>query len=395
MLHDFEDANVAHTTGPRFAGDAAVRVIAPADFDAAVQEITRWDGYEPTPLTGLAGLADALTVASVDYKHEGPRFGLGSFKALGGAYAALLVLQREITVRTGRRVALASVTDPEFATLVSGITLTTAIDGNHGRSVAWGARRLGANCRIYVHADVSEGRAEAIRDLGADVIRVAGDYDHSVAAAREESETNGWFVVSDTSWPGYAETPRDVMAGYGIMAREIVAALDCPPTHVFLQGGVGALAGSVVAAFRQSWGPESPRAIVVEPELARCLFASAQAGRATAVPVTEESLMAGLSCGEPSALAWEILSEEVSDFLTIPEGLVAPAMRLMAEPISGDPAVETGESGIAGLAGFIGAAVQDDLRRACGLDGDSRVLLIGSEGVTDRTVYERVLGEGG
>jgi len=145
----------------------------------------------------------------------------GSFKALGGAYAALWVLQREITVRTGRMVALASVTDPEFATLVSGLTLTTATDGNHGRSVAWGARRLGARCRIYIHADVSEGRADAMRDLGAEVIRVAGDYDHSVAVAREESEVNGWFVVSDTSWPGYAATPRDVMAGYGVMARVI------------------------------------------------------------------------------------------------------------------------------------------------------------------------------
>lgn len=315
----------------------------------------------------------------------------GSFKALGGAYAALWVLQREITVRTGRMVALASVTDPEFATLVSGLTLTTATDGNHGRSVAWGARRLGARCRIYIHADVSEGRADAMRDLGADVIRVAGDYDHSVAVAREESEVNGWFVVSDTSWPGYAATPRDVMAGYGVMAREIVEALERPPTHVFLQGGGGALAGSVAAALRQSWGSESPRAIVVEPKFARCLFASAQAGRATAASVTEESLMAGLSCGEPSALAWAILAEEVSDFLTIPERLVVPAVRLMVKPIAGDPAVEAGESGIAGLAGFIGAAVQDDLRRACGLDGDSRVLLIGSEGVTDRAVYERVL----
>ncbi len=394
MLDEFDSARMDHVAGLRRGGDAASRVLTAADFAEAVAEIAQWEGYAPTPLLALDALAARLDLGKVLYKHEGPRFGLGSFKALGGAYAALRVLQREISRALGRPVSPADIREGRHASLASGITLVTATDGNHGRSLAWGCRRFGAACRIYIHAEVSGARAEAMRALGARVVRIDGNYDDSVALAREEAEANGWFAVSDTSWPGYTEPPRDAMAGYGAMAKEICGAVDRPPTHAFLQAGVGGLAAAVAAGFRQHWGAAAPRIAVVEPELAACLFESARAGRMTGIRVEEETAMAGLSCGEPSGMAWEILSEEASDFLTVPESFVGPAMRLLARPAGNDPQIEAGESAVAGLAAAVAAARRGALRGALGLDAESRVLLVGSEGVTDPESYAAIMAAG-
>ena len=395
MLDEFDGARMGHAAGPRRKGDAAGRVLPAAGFAEAAAEIAGWEGYAPTPLLALDALAGALGLAKVLYKDEGPRFGLGSFKALGGAYAALRVLQREVSRALGRPVAPADIREGRHAALASRITLVTATDGNHGRALAWGCRRFGAPCRIYIHAEVSEARAEAMRALGAEVVRIDGNYDDSVALAREEAEANGWFAVSDTSWPGYTEVPRDVMAGYGVMAREVCGVLDRPPTHAFLQAGVGGLAAAVAAGLRQHWGGESPRIVVVEPELAACLFASARAGDRTDIRIEEETLMAGLSCGEPSGLAWEVLAEEAGDFLTVPESFVGPAMRLLARPLGGDPEIEAGESAVAGLAALVAAARNGAMRGALSLDADSRVLLVGSEGATDPDSYAALVAAGG
>lgn len=394
MLDEFDGARMGHVAGLRRKGDAAGRVLPAAGFAGAAAEIAGWEGYAPTPLLALDALAGALGLAKVLYKDEGPRFGLGSFKALGGAYAALRVLQREVSRALGRPVAPADIREGRHAALASRITLVTATDGNHGRALAWGCRRFGAPCRIYIHAEVSEARAEAMRALGAEVVRIDGNYDDSVALAREEAEANGWFAVSDTSWPGYTEVPRDVMAGYGVMAREVCGVLDRPPTHAFLQAGVGGLAAAVAAGLRQHWGGESPRIVVVEPELAACLFASARAGGRTDIRIEEETLMAGLSCGEPSGLAWEVLAEEAGDFLTVPESFVGPAMRLLARPLGGDPEIEAGESAVAGLAALVAAARNGAMRGALGLDADSRVLLVGSEGATDPASYAALVAAG-
>ncbi len=391
MTHLLPNAHLGHVAVTRKIGDASDRVLTAADFATAQSEIMAWDSYAPTPLVSLKSLAKQIGVGEVLYKHEGPRFGLGSFKALGGAYAALRVLQREISKRLGAEASLSDIRQGKYSDEVAKITLVSATDGNHGRSLAWGCQRFGAPCRIYIHAEVSEGRAEAMRDLGADVIRIAGDYDESVVLAKSEAHENGWFVVSDTSWPGYSLPPRDVMAGYGVMTREICEALDQAPTHVFLQGGVGGLAAGVAAALRQYWGESSPRVIIVEPELAACLFESAKAGAATSVAIAEETIMAGLSCGEPSPLAWEIIEEEATDFLTIPESVVAPAVRLLARPLPGDTALEAGESAVAGLAALIMARTDDDVSAQLGLDGESRVLLIGSEGVTDPSIFQMIM----
>lgn len=387
----FDAAALSHFTMTRQPGNAATQVISAKDFARAHAEITLWPGYAETPLHALNGLADTLNLGAVMYKDEGPRFGLGSFKALGAAYAGLRVLQAELSKSLPRTVLAADIRSGALADQAAKITLCSATDGNHGRSLAWGCQRFGAACKIYIHAEVSEARADAMRALGADVIRIEGNYDDSVAQARQDAATQGWHVVSDTSWPGYSATPLDVMAGYGVIAVELSRALPEPPTHVFLQAGVGGFAAAIAAAFRQVWGKDSPRVVVVEPDLAPCLLLSAKAGCATPATITSETVMAGLSCGEPSEIAWEILAQETTDFITIPDSLIAPTMRLLARPTAHDPKIDAGESGVAGLAALIATARQPKLREALHLTPESRVLLIGSEGITDPKIHARLL----
>jgi diaminopropionate ammonia-lyase len=384
-------ASLNHVAANRKTGDAAYRVLSEENFNTAHSEITQWEGYTPTQLVSLTGLASEIGVGALLYKHEGSRFGLGSFKALGGSYAAQRVLQREISRKLGHDVSLEDIRTGKYSSECAQITLVSATDGNHGRALAWGCKRFGSPCRIYIHAEVSQGRADAMQDLGAEVIRIDGDYDASGILAKQEAEENGWYVVSDTSWPGYSEPPRDVMSGYGVMTQEICDELDQAPTHVFLQGGVGGLAAGVAAALRQYWKEASPRVVIVEPELAACLYESSKTGTATNVAIAEETLMAGLSCGEPSGLAWEILAEEASDFITIPESLVAPTVRLLANPQYGDTPIEAGESAIAGLAAVIAARQNEELSQKLGLDEHSSVLLIGSEGVTDAAIFQMIM----
>ena len=393
MNQHFSSAKLGHISVKPRQGDAAHRVLSKQDFATAMTEITSWAGYEPTPLIPLNSLASKVGVGSILYKHEGPRFGLGSFKALGGSYAGLRVLQREIASNTGQDISLSDIRTGKYKDACAAITLVSATDGNHGRSLAWGCKRFGAPCRIYIHADVSEGRANSIRELGAEVVRISGDYDESVRLAKQEAEDNGWFVVSDTSWPGYSQPPRDVMSGYGVMTQEACEAMDQAPTHVFLQGGVGGLAAGVIAGLKQYWEADMPRVVIVEPELAACLFASANAGTATSVTIEDETIMAGLSCGEPSEMAWEILAEEASDFLTIPETVVAPAVRLLARPMEGDEAIEAGESAVAGLAALLVAQENAEVSEKLRLDAHSRILLIGSEGITDPAIFAEIMAE--
>ena len=391
MFKQYETARTDYVAAQPGFGPEVSETLSRADFDAAEAEITAWEAYQPTPIFDLARLAEGLGLEAVCYKHEGPRFGLGSFKALGGAYAVLRSIQRELSGAEGRQITVEEIHGGHFAPLISEMTIISATDGNHGRSVAWGAQRYGAKCRIYIHAEVSSFRAEAMQKLGAEVIRIDGDYDATVAQTRLDAEEFGWLIVSDTSWPGYFLPPLDVMAGYGVMAREIVRELPELPTHVFLQGGVGGLAASVIAVFHQEWGKAAPRNIVVEPELAPCLFASAKAGAPISVKIEEETLMAGLSCGEPSQIAWKILENAVHGFMTIPEALVAPAVRMLATGQSGDPGLDVGESAVAGLIGLICGATNRSLRDEMKLGPASRVMIIGSEGVTDPSLFQAIM----
>jgi len=360
-------------------------------FAAARDEISRWPGYAPTPLTALPGLARDLGIAAVWYKDESGRFGLGSFKALGGAYAVFRLLAREIAAATGETVGAADLAAGRYRDRVAGITVTCATDGNHGRSVAWGARTFGCRCVIYIHETVSEGRRQAIAAYGAEVVRTPGNYDDSVRRAAEDAERNGWFVVSDTSYEGYVDVPRDVMQGYAVMADEAMAQLPpgVLPTHCFVQAGVGGLAAAICGHFWERWGADRPRFVVVEPEKAACLLASARAGRPTVFPGALDTIMAGLACGEVSLIAWQVLETGADAFMTIPDAAAVAAMRALA---AGTPPVVAGESGVGGLAGLMAAAADPDARRRLGLDAGSRVILFGSEGDTDAALYEELVG---
>lgn len=386
-----DHAILSVTQGPWPA--ALDAVLSPAMAEAALAEIADWPGYAPTPIHRLDRLAEALGVGAVYYKDESHRFALESFKALGGAYGVLRLAAAQVAEQSGTTPALSRIRAGAFREQLRELTVTTATDGNHGRSVAWGAQMAGCRCRIYIHATVSTGRQQAMEALGAEVVRIEGDYDESVIRCARDSEENGWFVVSDTSYEGYTDVPREVMAGYSVMASEALEQLaDAPPTHLFIQGGVGGVAAALCARFWQGLGDRRPRAVVVEPASAACILATARAGQPTQVPLEEETLMAGLSCGTVSLLAWDILKAGASDYLTIGEEGVAPAMRLLASGEAGGGAIVAGESAVAGLIGLVAAAQDETLRAGLGLGPDSRVFLLGSEGATDPDIYRQLVG---
>lgn len=392
-----EDQSAFLANALRTAGaypDAFRETLSHAGYIRAAGVISSWPGYQPTPLTSLPALADRLGVGAIHYKDEGGRFGLGAFKALGGAYAVLRLLARELGQRTGTPVDMAALAAGRLKEAVADITVCCASDGNHGRSVAWGAELFDARSAVFVHERVSDARAEAIRRHGAEVIRTAGNYDDSVREAAETAAARGWFVVSDTSYPGYVDVPRDVMQGYTVMVAEALGAMPAPPTHVFVQGGVGGLAAAVTAHLWEAYGDELPVIVVVEPDKAACLHASANAGQPTAVHGDLDTVMAGLACGEPSLIAWPILAGGVSAFMVIRDAAATATMRLLASGEAGATIVG-GESGVAGLAGLIVAARAPAWRQALGLTSSSRALLIGSEGDTDPDLYASIVGRSG
>lgn len=331
-------------------------------FLRARTEISGWPDYRITPLCDLPDLARAARLGSIRLKDEAERFGLGSFKALGGAYAVACMAPNASVV-------------------------TCATDGNHGRAVAWGAQRCQLRCVIFVHETVSQGRVDAIERYGAEVRRVHGTYDDAVREAARQAEAHGWCVVSDTSWPGYTEVPRLIMQGYRLMADEAADQwTGDPPTHVFIQGGVGGVAAAVSVQVRARFRP-APAVIVVEPDRAACLLASAELGERTSIAGNLDTMMAGLACGEPSLLAWQELDHAAAAFMSIPDEAAIACMRRLAEH-----GVVAGESGVAGLAGCLLAAADVAAREALGLDASSRILAFNTEGATDPELYHRFVG---
>lgn len=365
------------------------------DARAAADQITQWPGYAVTPLIELPGASAAAGVSRILYKNEAGRFGLGSFKALGGAYALFRLLQRLIaSSHPNQSVTFRDIVAGRWSELTRNITVASATDGNHGRSVAWGAQLMGCRSVIFIHEHVSVGRERALAQLGAKVVRVAGNYDDSVRAAQQAADSEGWHVVSDTSYPGYTQIPRDVMAGYTVIVQEVLAALDASIrlSHVFVQGGVGGLAAAVTATLWQRLGVQRPRIVVVEPLAAACLLESARAGRLTTVQGQLDTAMAGLAAGEPSLLAWPLLEAGVSDFLAITDEAALEVMRMLGRGELAEKTLVAGESATAGVAGLLRTAVAPDLRKALGIDGDSVVLCIGTEGATDPEIYARIAG---
>ena len=357
---------------------------------AALNEISSWDGYKPTPLLSLEKISSQIGVNSIYFKDESSRFELNSFKALGGTYGVLKFLQDILQVEIGKKISMRDIRRGKYRDSISKYTVTTATDGNHGRSVAYGAKLFGCKCQIFIHSEVSQGRQTAMEELNANVTRVNGNYDYSVRKCSEVSEKNNWHIISDTSYPGYTKYPRDIMAGYNVMSLEIVNQLTEKkiPTHIFLQGGVGSFPSAICAYFWEKFPTKNIRVILVESEHAPCLIQSAKNNKLTSVSVDQETMMAGLSCGEPSMLAWEILYEGTDDFFTISDQSIPSTMRLLA---NNNPPIEAGESSVASLAALIEIMKDHEIAEKIGLDSDSTILLFGTEGATDPEIYHSII----
>lgn len=345
-----------------------------------------------TPLHALPHLARQLGLGQLHVKDESVRSPLASFKVLGAPVALLRLVLRQWPDAGW---APADLLAGRHADALAGFTAISATDGNHGRALAAAAHSMGCRCVIVLHAHVSAEREQPIRDLGAEVVRITGNYDDSVQEAERLARTHGWWVVSDTSYEGYEDIPRDVMQGYGILVDELLEQMPGVPspfTHVMLQGGVGGLAAGVVAPLWERYGEQRPTFIVVEPEQADCLLQSAIAGRPSRATGSVDSVMAGLACGETSPLAWRFLQPTVDHFMTVGDAQAEAAMRTLAGNAAGDVPVLSGESGAAGLAG-LAALMADPVQAAqAGLDAGSRVLLISTEGATAPGVYEAITG---
>ena len=361
-------------------------------FDEAYAHIKKWPHYQPTPLVSLDSLAQSLGLGGLYYKDESKRFELKSFKALGGAYAVKKVLKEHLASKyPDQEITDEDLTTGKYAEDLKKFTVVTATDGNHGRSVAWGAHQCGINCIIYMHKGVSQSRAIAVEVLGAKVIWVEGNYDDSLKLVKRHAIENQWCIISDTSYPGYEYIPKYVMAGYSVMTWEIFDQIDQVPTHIIIQGGVGGLAGTICVHAAKLWGQNKPRFIVVEPNSADCLYQSARAGQPTMVHIEKETMMGGLSCGEVSIIGWNILKDNADDFTTISDENVGPAMRLLDKGCAGDPTIEAGESAVGGLALLMELNPQS--MASLGLNQNSRVLLFGTEGATDQEIYDQIIAQ--
>lgn len=348
--------------------------------------------HKVTPLHTLKNLAAESGIAAIHVKDEGYRLGLRSFKALGGAYAVSCLVLEEASRQLGRDVTVSELLSPEVHAVAAQMTFACATDGNHGRSVAQGAQMVGAKSAIFVHGGVSEQRIAAIAAYGAEMIRVQGTYDDSVRESARVAEQNGWTIVSDTSWPGYERIPGLVMQGYTAMIREALAQMQEPPTHVFVQAGVGGVAAAVSGYLALQFNDSRPVFVVVEPTRAACLYASAEAGSPVKIAHGEPTVMAMLECYDPSPVAFRILSRTADAFMTVDEDDAVSVMNLLARPKAGDPAIVAGESGGAGLAGLLRVANDPAMRTALKLDGKSRALVFNTEGATDPERYRELTG---
>ena len=365
------------------------------------QKVRSWHAsfpnYQPTSLVRLDALAEQLGVASVLVKDESARFGLNAFKALGGSYA----IGRLLAERLGEELSALPyprLTSEETREKLGEITFVTATDGNHGRGVAWTAERLGQHSVVYLPRGTTTERLENIRTLGSEAEITDLIYDDAVRLAAAKAKENGWLLVQDTAWDGYETVPAWIMEGYTTMGAEILEQLGGQqPTHIFLQAGVGAMAGAMAAFFRDAWR-DGPKIVIVEPEGADCLYRTAKAADGRLHAAKElHTIMAGLCCGEPCSLAWALLNPCADAFVTIPDRAAARAMRILGAPLPGDRRIVSGESGAAGLGALAEILRGGDcapLRSALGLDGSAVVLCISTEGDTDKENYRRIVWDG-
>ena len=359
-------------------------------------------GYKMSPLRALPNLAHMFGVGGIWVKDESVRMELNSFKVLGGSFALYRFIQDKLGL-DDEHMNYEYLTSAEVKQQLGDITFASATDGNHGRGIAWAAQKLGFKCVIYVHAETSQRRIDAIKSYGARVEVIKGNYDDAVRQIVVDAEKHGWEIISDTSWEGYTRVPGWIMQGYSTMTAEIQEQLSAQgltkPTHIFVQAGVGALAAAVIGYYHSLFGQDAPKCIVVEPENAACLYHTAQVddGAVHSVEGDLDTIMAGLACGEPSPIAWSVLKDTADAFVSVPDYIAARGMRMYATPLAGDPFIVSGESGAVTLGAFVSIMKEngvEDLREYLGINQDSQVLFLNTEGNTDPVQFRRIIWDG-
>ena len=340
------------------------------DIDDAYTKISNWKGYSPTPLIELNKLSKELNLNKIFYKDESKRFDLKSFKALGGAYAVEKVTKGN-----------------------KNIVIATATAGNHGRSVAWGAKRLGLKCKIFISEYVTDARGKVMSDLGADVIKVKGNYESSLIECIKQSTKNNWQIIQDVAWKEYITVPKYTMAGYAVMMKEIVDQLDHNKiSHIILQAGVGGMAGAMIAGVAR-YLKNIPITVVVEPDSAACVLESIRTGKIEKIDIIRESLMGGMSCGEVSLVPWEILKNSVKYCISLPDDDIAKTMKLLGNANFSDEKIIAGENSTPGVISLISSCENEKIKEKMQLNKNSNVLLIGCEGDTDKEMYQKLINQ--
>ena len=352
----------------KFSRNDILDILTKEDIDEAYKIISDWENYVPTPLLLLDKLSTELKLKRIFYKDESKRFHLKSFKALGGSYAV-----EKITKGNKE------------------IVISTATAGNHGRSVAWGSKKLGLKCKIFISEYVSETRAEAMRDFGADVIRVKGNYEDSLNECIKQSNQNNWQIVQDVAWKNYMLVPKLTMAGYSVMMKEISEQINNQKvSHIILQAGVGGMAAAMVAGLARYLN-HVPQIIIVEPDSAACVLASINTGKIEKISIEKESIMGGMSCGEVSLVPWQILKKSVNYCVTVSDDYISKTIKYLANCELSYEKIIGGECSTPGIISLIGLCNDAKIRKKINLNEDSNVLLFGCEGDADEELYQKLL----
>ena len=352
----------------QFSRNDILNILTEEDIDEAYKIISDWENYAPTPLLLLDKLSTELKLKRIFYKDESKRFHLKSFKALGGSYAV-----EKITKGNKE------------------IVISTATAGNHGRSVAWGSKKLGLKCKIFISEYVSETRAEAMRDFGADVIRVKGNYEDSLNECIKQSNQNNWQIVQDVAWKNYMLVPKLTMAGYSVMMKEISEQINNQKvSHIILQAGVGGMAAAMVAGLARYLN-HVPQIIIVEPDSAACVLASINTGKIEKISIEKESIMGGMSCGEVSLVPWQILKKSVNYCVTVSDDYISKTIKYLANCELSYEKIIGGECSTPGIISLIGLCNDAKIRKKINLNEDSNVLLFGCEGDADEELYQKLL----
>jgi len=353
------------------------------------------EGYTPTPLISLEELAKSLGLKNILVKDESHRFGLNAFKVLGGSYALGQLLADKLNI---------PISEIDLKTVASKfdspMVFTTATAGNHGTGVAWAAREMGQKAVVYMPKGAAQASVDRIRSLGAECIVTDVNYDDTVRIANQTAENNNWDLVQDTAWDGYEQIPTWISQGYMTMAAEALTQLDgIKPTHLLLQAGVGAMAGGILGYYADALGADNITSIIVEPENVACIYLSGTSsdGEIKAVGGDLNSIMAGLACGEPNPVTWPILKDCSKYFVSVSDKVSATGMRVLANPLPGDKAITSGESGAITL-GLLYALAQSktgkEQAKELGLNEESVVLVFSTEGDTNPVSYQNIVWNG-